>query len=112
MENNFDLETFLNNVKLKAAFGIYRALNHPLRKNILKVIAERGQPTTTDIQVALRLVQSVASIQIGILKKAGIIKQRRKGRFIHHVLAVEYLQVITEATRILTGNEIAFTPKK
>ncbi|MGN6418161.1 MULTISPECIES: ArsR/SmtB family transcription factor [Chitinophagaceae] len=72
---------FLN---LKKAAMILRALNHKLRQQILKLIDEHRRLTVTEIYVRLRLEQSVASQHLAILRRAGIVKTERDGKFIYY----------------------------
>ncbi|WEK36615.1 MAG: metalloregulator ArsR/SmtB family transcription factor [Candidatus Pseudobacter hemicellulosilyticus] len=63
---------------------ILRALNHKLRQQILKLIDEHKRLTVTEIYVRLRLEQSVASQHLAILRRAGIVKTERDGKFIYY----------------------------
>lgn len=69
---------------LKKAAMILRALNHKLRQQIVKLVDENKRLTVTEIYVRLRLEQSVASQHLAILRKAGILKTERDGKFIYY----------------------------
>jgi len=69
---------------LKKAALIIRALNHKLRQQIVKLIDENHKLTVTEIYVKLRLEQSVASQHLAILRRAGIVKTSREGKFIYY----------------------------
>lgn len=71
-----------NNVK-KAAL-VLRAINHKLRQQIIELIASENRITVTEIYVKLRLEQSVASQHLAILRKAGILKTTREGKYIFY----------------------------
>ncbi|MBO9572728.1 MAG: helix-turn-helix transcriptional regulator [Chitinophagaceae bacterium] len=71
-------------VNLKKAAMILRALNHKLRQQIVKLIDENKKLTVTEIYVKLRLEQSVASQHLAILRRAGIVKTSRDGKFIYY----------------------------
>ena len=81
-ESETELKVDLLNVK-KASL-ILRAINHKLRQQILKLIAEAGRITVTELYVKLRLEQSVASQHLAILRKAGFVKTERDGKFIYY----------------------------
>ena len=81
-ESDNELKVDLLNVK-KASL-ILRAINHKLRQQILKLIAEQGKITVTELYVKLRLEQSVASQHLAILRKAGFVKTERDGKFIYY----------------------------
>ena len=70
--------------KSKKAALVFRALNHKLRQQILKLIDEQKRLTVTEIYVRLRLEQSVASQHLAILRRAGIVKTERDGKFIYY----------------------------
>lgn len=61
-----------------------RALNHKLRQQILEFISARGRVIVTEVYTKLRLEQSVASQQLAILRKAGIVDTEREGKFIFY----------------------------
>lgn len=69
----------------KAALTL-RAMNHKLRQQIMKLLEENDKLTVTEIYVRLRLEQSVASQHLAILRRAGIVKTERDGKFIYYRL--------------------------
>lgn len=74
---------FLN---LKKAAMILRALNHKLRQQIIRILDENKRLTVTELYVQLRLEQSVASQHLAILRRAGIVKTERDGKFIYYTV--------------------------
>ena len=84
---------FLN---LKKAAMILRSLNHKLRQQILKLIDENKRLTVTEIYVRLRLEQSVASQHLAILRRAGIVKTTRDGKFIYYSINTARVAYIME----------------
>lgn len=73
-------------LQVKKSALILRALNHKLRQEILKLLEQETKLTVTQIYVHLRLEQSVASQHLAILRKAGIVKTEREGKFIYYIL--------------------------
>lgn len=73
-------------VQVKKSSLILRALNHKLRQQILKLLEEQSKLTVTEIYIQLRLEQSVASQHLAILRRAGIVKTEREGKFIYYGL--------------------------
>lgn len=69
---------------LKKGAIILRALNHKLRQQIVKLVDDKKKITVTEIYVHLRLEQSVASQHLAILRRAGIVKTEREGKFIYY----------------------------
>lgn len=79
-ENSVEVD-FLS---LKKGSMILRALNHKLRQQIIKLVDEKKRITVTEIYIQLRLEQSVASQHLAILRRAGIVKTDRDGKFIYY----------------------------
>ena len=82
----------------KKAALILRAINHKLRQQMLKLIDDYNDTTTTEIYTKLRLEQSVASQHLAILRRAGIVATQREGKFIYY--AVNYNR-LTEVIRFV-----------
>lgn len=89
-------------VNLKKAAMILRALNHKLRQQIIKLIDENKRLTVTEIYVRLRLEQSVASQHLAILRRAGIVKTTRDGKFIYYAVHSQRVQDIMQCVYSLT----------
>ncbi len=89
-------------VNLKKAAMILRALNHKLRQQIVKLIDENKKLTVTEIYIKLRLEQSVASQHLAILRRAGIVKTTRDGKFIHYSVNNPRVEGIMNCVQSLT----------
>ena len=72
--------------KLKKAVLTLRALNNPLRRNILGMLVDKREKIVTEIYTILKLEQSVASQHLKILRDAEIVTAMRKGKFIYYSL--------------------------
>lgn len=86
-ENELVIDTQLTR---KAAL-IYRAINHPLRQQMLRIIHQKGKVTVTELYIILRLEQSVASQHLAILRKAGLVDTERRAKNIFY--SVNYPQL-------------------
>lgn len=89
-------------VNLKKAAMILRALNHKLRQQIVKLIDEHKKLTVTEIYIKLRLEQSVASQHLAILRRAGIVKTTRDGKFIYYSVNNDRVEGIMNCVQSLT----------
>jgi len=78
--------TSLDFHSIKKVSMIFRALNHKLRQEILRMIDKRGQASVSEIYVDMRLEQSVASQHIAILRRSGLIIPEREGKFMKYKL--------------------------
>lgn len=81
-----------------------RALNHPLRQTIIKSIRANPKATVTDLYTSLKLEQSVASQHLAILRKEGIVKPVRDGKFIFY--EVEEAQISFILDNLTTMNKV------
>lgn len=91
-EKQLDLQPEL----LKNGRSVLRALNHPLRQTIIRLIDEKARITVTEIYTRLHLEQSVASQHLAILRRQGFVVTERTGKFIFY--AVNY-QRLTEVEK-------------
>ena len=89
-------------VNLKKAAMILRALNHKLRQQIVKLIDENKKLTVTEIYIKLRLEQSVASQHLAILRRAGVVKTTRDGKFIYYSVNATRIEGIMSCVHSLT----------
>ena len=91
----------LDHLSIKKASLVFRAINHPLRQEIIKMIDEKGQITVTEIFVEMRLEQSVASQHLAILRRAGIVVPEREGKFVYYKLNEKRLILLNQIIRDL-----------
>lgn len=81
---------------LRKAVLTLRSVNHKLRKQIINLLEDNQKLTVTEIYVKLRLEQSVASQHLAILRRAGVVKTSRDGKFIYYSLNKKRIQEITD----------------
>ena len=86
---------------LKKADLIIRALNHKLRLQIIRLLHDKDELTVTEIYVKLRLEQSVASQHLAILRRSGIVKTRRDGKFIYYSINPSRIDEIFKISKTL-----------
>src|SRR5512143_2292569 len=66
--------------------SIFKALSDETRLRIIKLL-ERGELCVCDIVAALDMVQPKVSFHLGTLKEAGLIKDRKQGKWNHYSLS-------------------------
>jgi len=88
-------------INLKKAAMILRALNHKLRQQIVKILDDHKRLTVTELYIQLRLEQSVASQHLAILRRAGIVKTERVGKFIHYTINSDRIADIMKTVHLL-----------
>jgi ArsR family transcriptional regulator len=62
---------------------IFKALSDETRMRILKLL-ENGELCVCDIVAALDMIQPKVSFHLSVLKEAGLIKDRKQGKWIHY----------------------------
>jgi DNA-binding transcriptional ArsR family regulator len=92
----------LDYAELRKAVLVLRAVNHKLRQRIIDLLDDSENMTVTDIYIKLRLEQSVASQHLAILRRAGVVKTDRQGKFIHYSLDKDRLAQISKLVEDLT----------
>lgn len=83
-----------------------RAVNHPIRKEIMKIIHKKKETTVTELFVALRQEQSVVSQHLAILRRVNALKGTRHGKNISYTINVEELRRI-----VRFANDVQLEPK-
>lgn len=69
---------------LKKAAMALRSINHKLRQTMIRLLDEQKRMTVTEIYDRLKLEQSVASQHLAILRRSGVVKTEREGKFIFY----------------------------
>ena len=95
------MELEINTIELKKAAMIYRAINHNLRQDIVRLIHNSGGITVTEIYRKLNLEQSVASQHLAILRRAGFVRTERDRRFIYYKVNYDAFKNIEEQSNRL-----------
>jgi len=84
--------------------NIMRALGHPVRLNILRIISERTKECCcADVTQNLPLAQSTVSQHIKVLLEVGLIERRAKGTKNCYVLMQEKFSHVESSFERLTG---------
>lgn len=87
-----DLE--LQSLQFKKAALVLRAINHPLRQQMLRLTHQQVRTTVTELYTKLRLEQSVASQHLAILRKAGFMLTEREGKYIFYSINYQRLKEV------------------
>ena len=96
-------EIQLDYAELRKAVMVLRAINHKLRQRVIDLLEENDKMTVTDIYIKLRLEQSVASQHLAILRRAGVVKTERQGKFIFYGLNKDRLSQISKLVEDLAA---------
>ena len=102
-ENELVIDTLITR---KAAL-VLRAINHPLRQQMLRIIHQKAKITVTELYIILRLEQSVASQHLAILRKAGLVATERKAKNIFYSVNYAQLEHLHNVTGTLVNGRVA-----
>lgn len=101
MEAISELE--INILEIRKAALIFRAINHKLRQDMMKLIHKSGKITVTELYRKMNLEQSVASQHLAILRTAGFVKTERDKRFVFYKVNYESLKFVEEQSKKLAS---------
>ncbi len=87
----------LDLAEIRKGTMVLRAIDHPIRGNMLRLMHHSGEISVTELYVKLRLEQSVASQHLAILRKGGFVHTRRRGKFMYYSVNYDRLKTV-EAT--------------
>ncbi len=73
---------------MKTTVRLFKALGDPTRLRIVKLL-ESGELCVCQLTSALQMGQSRISRHLSILKEAGLIEDRRQGKWVHYRLNPE-----------------------
>lgn len=81
---------------------IFKAVADPNRLRILKLLRE-GELCVCEIMTALDIRQSATSHHLSVLKEAGLVKERRDGKWSYYRLSDGAVIEILKQARVLKG---------
>lgn len=96
-------ELTIDTALLREAASVFRAINHPVRQEMLRMMHQNSRLTVTAIYKHLNIEQSVASQHLGILRAAGIVKTERQLKFIFYSVDYTRLELIHVLAKELIG---------
>ena len=68
---------------MKDLVTVFKALSDETRLRILKLL-EHGELCVCDIVVAFDMIQPKVSFHLSVLKQAGLLRDRREGKWMHY----------------------------
>ena len=82
-------------VLLEKIAGSLKAIAHPIRLSILKLLENGNRMNVTQIYQTLNLEQAVASQHLSILKEKGILQSKREGKNSYYFIRTpEILKIV------------------
>ncbi len=86
----------------EAKAELFRTLGHPVRVRVLELLCER-EHAVHELLAIMELEPSTLSQQLAILRRAGIVRQRRVGGEVRYSLMVPSVDELLRAARITLG---------
>lgn len=96
---------YLNNL-----VNVFKALGDETRLRLVKLLEQREDLCVCEIMQALNLTQPTASRNLGILKNAGLVKDRREGLWVHYSLNLQNSQEPIKELLTLIGRTLNDDP--
>ncbi len=96
----------INQVNLKKASNIARAIAHPIRLSILKFISEQGTTNVNKIYNTLSLEQSITSQHLRILRTSELVNTQREGKFIHYSVNLKKVAAFNESLTVFFAKKV------
>ena len=94
---------------------VFKALSDDTRIRMLHLLSE-GELCVCQIMQALEISQTRASRNLGILRDAGLLKDRRDGQWVHYSVnrevAAEYLKLMGLVTSLLRDDQTIAEDRK
>jgi ArsR family transcriptional regulator, arsenate/arsenite/antimonite-responsive transcriptional repressor len=83
---------------------VFHALSDPTRLELIQRLAG-GEQCVCDLTDALKAGQSRLSFHLKVLKDAGLIRDRREGRWMYYALNEEAFEEVGEMIRLLKNGD-------
>jgi DNA-binding transcriptional ArsR family regulator len=96
-ESNLELDT----LQLKKASMVLRAINHPLRQRMMQLLHKNERMDVTTLYLKLRMEQSVMSLHLAILRRAGFVNAQKDGKHVFYSLNYARLADVTKHAKAL-----------
>src|SRR4249920_1877469 len=87
----------------KAHDTIFRTLADPTRRAIFERLCREGEKTVGDLTARAKVSQPVVSKHLGLLKQAGLVRDRHEGRHTHYSAQLGALAPLIDWTSQMAG---------
>ena len=87
-------ELHLNMTEIRKGSLVLRAIDHPIRGDMLRLMHKSEEISVTEMYVKLRLEQSVASQHLAILRQCNFVQARRRGKFMYYSVNYDRLMKV------------------
>jgi DNA-binding transcriptional ArsR family regulator len=82
---------------------LFRTLADPTRRGIFERLCRQGEQTVGTLTVQAGVSQPAVSKHLGLLRQAGLVRDRRQGRQTHYRAEIHALSPLTDWTSQMKG---------
>jgi len=82
---------------------LFRALADPTRRTIFERLCRNGEQTVAALTARAKVSQPAVSKHLGVLKQAGLVRDRHEGRQTHYSAQLRALAPLIDWTSRMTG---------
>jgi DNA-binding transcriptional ArsR family regulator len=82
---------------------LFKTLADPTRRAIFERLCREGEKTVTALTAQAGVSQPVVSRHLGMLKQAGLVRDRHEGRLTHYSAQLGALSPLVDWTREMAG---------
>lgn len=82
---------------------IFKTLSDPTRRAIFERLCREGEQTVGALTAQAGVSQPAVSKHLGVLKQAGLVRDRHQGRQTHYSAQIEALAPLVDWTREMSG---------
>ena len=83
--------------------ALFKSLSDPTRRAIFERLCREGERTVSALTAGAGVSQPVVSKHLGILKEAGLVRDRHEGRQTHYSAQLGALSPLVDWTREMAG---------
>ena len=94
-------ELLIDALQLRKAALLIRAINHPLRQQMLQLLHKHKKMPVTELYRSLRIEQSVASQHLAILRHASFVNTKREGKQVFYSVNYDRLNFVSQQSKAL-----------
>jgi ArsR family transcriptional regulator len=89
---------------LSRAAELFHALSDPTRLSVLELLRE-GERCVCELQAEIEASQSRLSFHLKVLKEAGLVTDRKEGRWSYYAIATDTLSEAHDVVRVLATEQ-------
>lgn len=94
-------EKLINDTNLHDLANVMRAISHPMRIQIMKLVEKNKMMNVSQIQHILKIEQAAVSHHLNLLKNVKVLKSKRNGKNVEYTLIEGVIERLEKAVELL-----------